>query len=284
MASPAHAVALPNWDVTGTYTWLVLGTYSHDMVLTMNPDGTFTGTGGYPSGDSPYALAGQTAELITNGIVSGNTISFTLTYTGPYAVGSTWNITGTIASDGTISGTFPWEWHTTSGLAKSITYVNHIGPISSGSPDGSSCGPEWANDTYNLFFTVTANGDGTYLVRTAYKDGTFITIDGESPGKCSQSNHHGTSITGGIKGKFQGFVSETVTATSFDPSVCTTSSDACKSRSSFIHSVFGAPITENNSSWNFEYNSSNKTLTYRHWQDKSNSDGTNDVFEGDIAN
>ena len=54
----------PNWDATGTWIWLVLGTYAHDMVLTQNPDGTFSGTGGYPAGSFPYNLPGQTSEII----------------------------------------------------------------------------------------------------------------------------------------------------------------------------------------------------------------------------
>ncbi len=115
MALPAQAAT--TWDVSGTYEWLVMGTYAHDMTLVMNPDGTFTGTGGYPAGNAPYTNPGETGELITNGVVSGNNISFTLTYTGPFSPGSTWNFSGTIAPDGSMSGVSPMEWQTTSGLA-----------------------------------------------------------------------------------------------------------------------------------------------------------------------
>lgn len=104
-------------DVTGTYTWLVLGTYHHDLVITtQNPDGTFSGTGGYPAGSSPYTAAGQTPEVIT-GQVKGNQITFTTTYLGPYNPGYSATVSGTIAADGSMSGTSPWEWHTTSGAA-----------------------------------------------------------------------------------------------------------------------------------------------------------------------
>ncbi|KPJ55005.1 hypothetical protein AMJ47_03030 [Parcubacteria bacterium DG_72] len=115
--------ALPTvaaWDVTGTYTWLVLGTYSHDLVIgTQNADGTFLGTGGYPSGSSPYTNPGQTPETIT-GQVTGDQITFTTTYAGPYNPGYSVTVSGTIASDGTMSGNSPWEWHTTSGAAQEI--------------------------------------------------------------------------------------------------------------------------------------------------------------------
>ena len=40
-----------------------------------------------------------------------------LTYLGPYNQGYSVTVTGTIASDGSMSGTSPWEWHTTSGAA-----------------------------------------------------------------------------------------------------------------------------------------------------------------------
>jgi hypothetical protein len=102
-------------DLRGVYTWLVLGTYHHDLIIdTQNPDGTFSGTGGYPAGSSPYDQSGQTSEIIT-GFFSGNQITFTTTYSGPYNTGYSATASGTIAPDGTMSGLIPWEWHTTSG-------------------------------------------------------------------------------------------------------------------------------------------------------------------------
>ncbi|MFH1367227.1 MAG: hypothetical protein ABIH38_04580 [Patescibacteria group bacterium] len=104
-------------DVTGTYTWLVLGTYHHDLVITtQNPDGTFSGTGGYPAGSYPYTDPGQTAEVIT-GKVTGNQITFTSKYLGPYNPEYSATVSGAIAANGSMSGASPWEWHTTSGAA-----------------------------------------------------------------------------------------------------------------------------------------------------------------------
>ncbi|MDP2708544.1 MAG: hypothetical protein Q8O93_00615 [bacterium] len=100
-------------NLVGSYRWLILGTYEHDLIITeQNPDGTFTGTGGYPAGASTYL----TTETIT-GQITGNQISFTATYLGPYNPGYTASVSGTIAPDGTMSGSSPWEWHTTSGQA-----------------------------------------------------------------------------------------------------------------------------------------------------------------------
>lgn len=104
-------------DIRGTYEWLVLSTYLHDMTIdTQNPDGTFSGTGGYPAGSFPYTSSGQTPETIT-GQVMGNQIdiTFTTTYIGPYNPGYTATVSGTIAPDGSMSGNTPCEWHTTEG-------------------------------------------------------------------------------------------------------------------------------------------------------------------------
>jgi len=114
--SNPYTLDVERWDVTGTYRWLVLSTYDHDLVITtQNPDGTFSGTGGYPAGSSPYTDPGQTSETITGQVIE-NQITFTTTYAGwPYSV----TVLGTIAHDGSMSGTSPWEWHTTSGAATS---------------------------------------------------------------------------------------------------------------------------------------------------------------------
>lgn len=107
-----------SWSVLGTWKWLVLNTYEHDMTITnQNPDGTFTGIGGYPAGHDPYNSAGETTEAIT-GKVEGNKITFTTTYAGwPYSV----KVSGTIADDGSISGTDPWGWSSTYGNATQNT-------------------------------------------------------------------------------------------------------------------------------------------------------------------
>jgi hypothetical protein len=112
--SNGYTLNAKRWDVTGTWKWLVLNTYSHDMVITQTPNGTFSGTGGYPAGSSTY----QTTETITGQVV-GNQITFTTTYAGPYNPGYSVTVSGPIADNGSMSGTSPWEWHTTSGSAKS---------------------------------------------------------------------------------------------------------------------------------------------------------------------
>ncbi len=102
------------WSVVGAWTWLVLGEFEHYIMITsQNPDGTFTGTGGYPAGASTYTYD----ETIT-GVVTGNQISLTTVYSpGSYTA----TATGTIDPDGSIAGTSPWVWEMTSGSAVSMT-------------------------------------------------------------------------------------------------------------------------------------------------------------------
>lgn len=108
------------WDVSGDWVITVNnGAYPHDYTFTMTslPDGTFTGVGGYPAGALDYVFD----EVVVNGQINGNTISFTSTYSQN---GYVWNAIGTIASDGTMSGTGDagvYEWHSTSGAATKET-------------------------------------------------------------------------------------------------------------------------------------------------------------------
>jgi hypothetical protein len=91
------------------------------MNLTQNNLGVVTGSGGYPAG-GPFVYA----WTITSGTVAGNIINLTSDYTLG-AIGTTMHMTGTIAPNGSMSGT--WDdnyggptrtgtWATTSGAAK----------------------------------------------------------------------------------------------------------------------------------------------------------------------
>jgi hypothetical protein len=125
---PALAVT-PNWDTTGDYvvTMEYLGSdYTHDMTLVQSNSGNLTGEGGSPAGANVYLWT------INSGTVSGDTIEFTANYTAtPDAVDpqTTIDVEGTIASDGTMSGTWSdnysganrsGTWETTSGTASEI--------------------------------------------------------------------------------------------------------------------------------------------------------------------
>lgn len=128
-AMPAFAAA-PDWDTTGSYVanFNYLGTdYAHDISLTQDGLGNLTGNGGSPAGANTYMWT-----ITPSGTVSANTIDFYADYTAtPDAVTpqTTMHVMGTIAIDGTMSGTWSdnyqggeraGTWMTTSGNAEEI--------------------------------------------------------------------------------------------------------------------------------------------------------------------
>src|SRR6186713_2455441 len=65
-----------------------------------------------------------------------------------------------------------------------LNRTQHYGPYASGSPDSGTCGNDWATDTFDRVFTVRSNHDGTYTVVQQFKNGSFVTNAGLSPGSC----------------------------------------------------------------------------------------------------
>lgn len=158
-----------------------------------------------------------------------------------------------------------------------------FGPFPSTSPDNGTCQQAWAMDTFDRFFLVHDNGDGTFNVTEQFKNGTFVTLEAPSPGACESTPHHGASVVAGISGRFQGFLSGTVTSSTFNPQACTPAT--CNTTSGFLLTVFGPEgnsFFASESTFNFEYSSSDKRLIFHHWQDKSDGQG-GEKFEGDIA-
>src|SRR5690349_8171751 len=84
------------------------------------------------------------------------------------------------------------------------TPTQHYGSYPSGSPDSGTCGNDWATDTFDRDFTVRSNGDGTYTVVEQFKNGSFATNAGLSPGAC-ETNPGGT-LTGGETGSMHGYL------------------------------------------------------------------------------
>lgn len=162
--------------------------------------------------------------------------------------------------------------------------TQHLGPFVVNTTDGGSCGNMWANDTFQREYTVISNGGGNFTVREQ-DHGTFVTIAGPSPGGCEPSPHHGTIVSAGITGDIQGSADFTVNSTTYNPNGCNAVPSACSSRAGFVAAVFGpgAVGSITFTAFNFEYSSSDQSLAYHHWQDKSDQ-AVNDKFEGDIAN
>ena len=96
------------WNVVGDWVLRLhygAGIYDHDIFITVQSDGSFTGTGGYPaSSDPPYNYPYN--ETVTGTI---NVMTGAVTIHSLYQNGYAYDATGTIAPDGTMSGT----WHGT---------------------------------------------------------------------------------------------------------------------------------------------------------------------------
>ncbi len=163
-----------------------------------------------------------------------------------------------------------------------------FGPYNSTSPDNGTCQNPWANDTFKREYKVRDNGDGTFFVHEDYKDGSFVTNAGPSPGACEPDSHHGTTVAAGITGKFKGFIEGTVTGGTYNPNGCNAPSNPCAgSTSGFITATFGPGATFTcflgfaGCKFDFDYKAHDQGLIYRHWEDKE-TNGT-EQLTGDIA-
>jgi len=84
--------------------------------------------------------------------------------------------------------------------------TQHYGPYSmSTSPDSSTCGNDWATDTFDRHFTVKLNQDGTFTVIEQFKNGSFVTMAGFSPGGCQNSVIPQGTVAAGINGSMHGY-------------------------------------------------------------------------------
>ena len=180
------------WNITGAWVLrLHYGNsiYDHDVVINVHSDSTFTGTGGYPAGGEPYNYPYN--ETITGTI---NVTSGEVTIHSDYQNGYFYDATGTIAPDGTMSGTWKgsgqplYTWESIDGHA-----TNHTGDIgwpglfTSTVPQFTFMTDEYGagswhvnlkdtdfsgSDTYNLSVWINGAG-GTMLI----SDNFEVTVD-----------------------------------------------------------------------------------------------------------
>lgn len=128
------------WNVNGTYTiaFEYMGTdYVHDATISNQSGNNYDVAGGYPSGGPfTYAWSGT-------GVVSGNTITNSVDYTLG-APGTHMDMTGTIAPDGSIVGTWTdnfggaraGTWRTLSGNAQLVSGYDGKGNFSYSDANG----------------------------------------------------------------------------------------------------------------------------------------------------
>src|SRR5690349_20454771 len=85
------------------------------------------------------------------------------------------------------------------------TPTQHYGPYPSGSPDSGTCGNNWAEDTFDRDFTVRTNAAGTTVVEQ-FKNGSFVTDAGPSPGACDTTDGYGPgTLQAGHTGSMHGY-------------------------------------------------------------------------------
>jgi len=161
-----------------------------------------------------------------------------------------------------------------------------FGPFNSSSTDSSTCGNDWANDTFKREFVVHDSGSGSWAVTENFDDGHFVTLAAVSPGACETSSHHGSVVTADNKGNFEGFLSGSVSGGTYTPNGCKAATADCTTTSGFILAVFGPAATYScltsggASSFFFDYKGHGHELIYRHWINASDDLGGN---RGDIA-
>jgi hypothetical protein len=198
IALPASAAPVPYWDTEGNYVvdFEYQGNfYSHDMTLQQDNAGTLLGEGGYPAGGS-HVYSWE----IDSGQVSGNDLNFVAHYTASADAVTPLTIlhaTGTVASDGTMSGTWSdnyqggsreGTWSTASGTATKIVDTTapavptHLSPVN-GSTHTSAALTEidWSTVTdpsspvvyyYESSLSSATDGDGSFTT-PAYESGAL---------------------------------------------------------------------------------------------------------------
>jgi hypothetical protein len=154
----------------------------------------------------------------------------------------------------------------------------HFGPISSGSGDSGTCGPDWANDTYmRVFDAATTRTGGTYTVTESFIAGRFVTVAGPSPDACDPTGIAGSTIAADVTGSFNGNFQVVVSNGSFNPSA--TCDSGCDTTAGFVATVYGTAATYDVPSFGFTYHANGPGLIQREWHNASADQGGN---SGDI--
>ena len=153
--------------------------------------------------------------------------------------------------------------------------VRHYGPFPSTSPDSGTCGNFWATDTFDRFFHVqtSPNADGTYSVTEQFKDGSFVTSAGPSPGSCD--TNPGGIVAAGVTGKMQGSFLIVITGGTYNPAAACDEA-SCGTTAGFVATVFGPEARYDVPTFLLHYNA----RTNGEWKNASADRGGN---HGDIT-
>ena len=170
--------------------------------------------------------------------------------------------------------------------------TQHYGPYANSSGDSGTCGPDWSTDTFDRHFTVFTTG-GTFTIVEQFKDGSFLTMAGFSPGSCQDGPPAGT-VAGGITGIMHGYFviplppTEIQTSTSPYCDADAMTNTGCTT-TIFIDSHFtpcyvGGSGTCPVTTFFFHYAAGDQSLIINEWKNASSDRGGNhgDIRSADI--
>jgi hypothetical protein len=170
--------------------------------------------------------------------------------------------------------------------ASSQSPTQHYGPYPSTSPDSGTCGNDWATDTFDRHFTIHQE-QGSIEVIEQFKNGSFVTATGFSPGACQPTPPPAGTVAGGVTGGLHGYfiipVPAGVTQTSTSPFCdAVRMTDANCTTTTFMNTHFTpacypavCPVT----TFFFHYSASDQGLIQHEWKNASADRGGN---SGDI--
>jgi hypothetical protein len=165
------------------------------------------------------------------------------------------------------------------------TPTQHYGPYASGSPDSGTCGNDWAEDTFDRDFTVRTDSSSTTIVEQ-FKNGSFATNGGPSPGACDSSDGYGPgAVDAGHTGSMHGYfiISNVGAQTSSSPfcNAATSTNSPCDT-ATFVNTHFTPcyPATCTVSTFFDHYSAGDQGLAVHEWKNASCDRGGN---HGDIA-
>jgi hypothetical protein len=166
------------------------------------------------------------------------------------------------------------------------TPTQHYGPYASGSPDSGTCGNDWAEDTFDRDFTVRTANDGTITIVEQFKNGSFVTNPGFSPGACDPTDQTPPgALSGGETGSMHGYfivsgVTGPMNPSPFCDAVNSTNADC--TTATFINTHFTPcyPATCTVTTFFDHYSAGDQGLVYHEWKNASCDRGGN---HGDIS-
>jgi hypothetical protein len=148
--------------------------------------------------------------------------------------------------------------------------TQHYTIANSGSTDSGTCGTDWAADSFDRDYTISAG-----QVVEKFKNGTFTTFAAPSPGACETATPTGHIVTPGITGKFEGDEIILVTGGTYNPNASCTPA-TCNGTAGVIATYFGAGATTAVNTFEFHYSAGK----YGEWKNASADRGGNhgDIF------